>query len=138
MSRYTLNRSAPFAEVVLGFDPPMRSFFLQCFAKFDDDDAAVWKPRLELLELERVLQGLKLEFPSLLRRVLLFEQQGGLFAYEAGDPAFWKSPKGDFVEVRVHESFSNQLNALIELPSGQRVWVPTHELEPDLRRVGVL
>lgn len=93
MSRYILRDAKPYREVVLGWDPSVEAFFLQCF---DDGEEApiVWEPRYELDDLTAVLDWLDIELPDLLRRVLLAEKSGGLIAWQPGDVVYLERARG--------------------------------------------
>lgn len=148
MSRYVLSHSAPFAEVTVGWDSATGSFFLQCFETSEDDEAKVWKSHLELHELEQALKELKLELPSLLRRVLLHKRNGGILEFEAGDPVLWAPfsslqidsllgrRKRRNVQARVVD-VPKRTEAIIEFADGERRCAHIFELEPDLERSGV-
>jgi hypothetical protein len=69
MSRYEIEEASPYSEVIVGYDEGMGALFLQAFD--DQDEPAVWHPRIDTLPLlELILSALELELPSELRAQL--------------------------------------------------------------------
>ena len=136
MSRYAL--SAPkFGEVVVGWDSPIDGFFLQCFTTSSDEDEepAVWLPKLDLDELGRQLLDLGVTMPDLLRRVLLADQHEWQLEVLPGDPVLWRNRQCRVLEVRPAPTTSRG-RVLVE-HSESTEWTDTAQLLPDLQSVGV-
>jgi hypothetical protein len=137
MSRYTLS-ATKFAELVLGWDRPTGGFFLQCFAssESDDEEPAVWLPKLAMTELERELFEVGVTMPDLLRRTLLAEMQGRPLRLVAGDPVLWRGSSG---RVSTPCTLIEPLLTFAQVRwcNGEEQTCLMAELEPDLASLDV-
>lgn len=146
MSRYVLRKVKPFREMVIGWDPPIEGYFLQAF-EGRKESPTIWRPRLELDELQAVLGRLGVALPDLLRRVLAAEKNGSHVEWRPGDLAHLEASEGDMrlVSFRVRavsESEAGSPLVLLGIAEGLTLEVePFHvhprQIYPDLESIGV-